>query len=76
MKFIKPFLAAAVAGIMSINACASKPDAAAQDQTPTEMKAIVVYFTHSGNTELAAREVASATGAKMIRLMPDNPHFS
>lgn len=74
MKFIKPFLAAAVAGVMSINACASKPAAAAQEQTTTDMKALVVYFTHSGNTELAAREVASATGAKMIRLMPEKPY--
>lgn len=74
MKLIKSFLAAAVAGVMSMGACASKPATVAQEQTPTDMKALVVYFTHSGNTELAAREVASATGAKMIRLMPEKPY--
>lgn len=50
----------------------------AQTQTKTkdDMNAVIVYFTHSGNTELAAKQVAEATGAKMIRLMPEQPYSS
>ncbi|MGM9853773.1 MAG: flavodoxin [Muribaculaceae bacterium] len=33
-----------------------------------------MYFTHSGNTELAAKEVAAVTGAIMIRLKPEKPY--
>lgn len=64
---------------LSLNACASKPaadGAARQPQNESEMKSVIVYFTHSGNTELAAKEVAAATGAKMIRLMPEQPYSS
>ena len=32
------------------------------------MKAAIFYFTMSGNTELAAKEVAEATGAPLVRL--------
>lgn len=38
------------------------------------MKAVIVYFTHSGNTELAAKDLAGVTGARMIRLMPEQPY--
>lgn len=50
----------------------------AQTQTKTndDMNAVIVYFTHSGNTELAAKEVAEATGAKIIRLLPEQPYSS
>ena len=40
------------------------------------MKSVIVYFTHSGNTELAAKQVAEVTGAKMIRLLPEQPYSS
>lgn len=50
----------------------------AQTQTKSndDMNAVIVYFTHSGNTELAAKQVAEATGAKMIRLFPEQPYSS
>lgn len=38
------------------------------------MKAAIVYFTHSGNTELAAKDLAAVTGAPMVRLMPEQPY--
>lgn len=38
------------------------------------MPSPVVFFTHSGNTGLAAREVARATGARMVRLFPEKPY--
>lgn len=63
-------------GAVVLTACASKPSAATQPKTQENMKSVIIYFTHSGNTELAAKEVAQVTGAKMIRLMPEQPYSS
>ena len=38
------------------------------------MKAAIFYFTMSGNTELAAKEVAEATGAPLVRLHAEPPY--
>ena len=38
------------------------------------MKAALFYFTMSGNTELAAKEVAEATGAPLVRLHAEPPY--
>lgn len=38
------------------------------------MKSIIVYFTHSGNTELAAKKLAEVTGAEAVRLLPTEPY--
>lgn len=40
------------------------------------MESVIVYFTHSGNTELAAKQIAEVTGAKIIRLLPEQPYSS
>lgn len=48
----------------------------AQTKNDSNMKAVIVYFTHSGNTELAAKQVAEVTGARMIRLLPQQPYSS
>lgn len=40
------------------------------------MKSVIIYFTHSGNTELATKGLAAVTGSKMIRLMPQQPYSS
>lgn len=48
----------------------------AQTKNDNGMKSVIVYFTHSGNTELAAKQVAEVTGAKMIRLLPEQPYSS
>lgn len=64
---------------LSLTACASKTTTdsdAGQPQNENEMKSVIIYFTHSGNTELAAKEVADVTGARMIRLMPEQPYSS
>ena len=76
MKFTKSILAIVSAGAMALVACASKPASTPQTPTNEEMKSVIVYFTHSGNTELAAKEVAAVTGAKMIRLQPEQPYSS
>lgn len=69
----------ALAFALSLNACASKTNidnAAGQSQNQNEMKSVIIYFTHSGNTELAAKDLAAVIGAKMIRLMPQQPYSS
>ncbi|MBV4205782.1 flavodoxin [Bacteroides salyersiae] len=48
----------------------------AQTKNDNNMKTVVVYFTHSGNTELAAKQVAEVTRARMIRLLPEQPYSS
>jgi|GEM_PF-2642536 len=40
------------------------------------MKAAIFYFTMSGNTELAAKEVAEATGAPLVRLHAEPPPYT
>lgn len=78
MKILHTILTT-LAFALSLNACASKTttdSAAGQPQNEKEMKAVIIYFTHSGNTELAAKDLAAATGAKMIRLMPQQPYSS
>ncbi len=36
------------------------------------MKSIIVYFTHSGNTELAAKKLAEVTGSPIVRILRQN----
>lgn len=48
----------------------------AQTKNDSNMKTVVVYFTHSGNTELAAKQVAEVTRARMIRLLPEQSYSS
>ena len=58
MKSLKCLFTAA-ACLLTLNACASKPaNSNVQPQTNENMKAVIVYFTHSGNTELAAKDLA------------------
>lgn len=76
MKSVKAIISTLVLGAVVLTACASKPSAATQPKNQENMKSVIIYFTHSGNTELAAKEVAQVTGAKMIRLMPEQPYSS
>lgn len=76
MKFLKS-ICTAIACMLALTACASKPAGnSTQTQTNNNMKSIIVYFTHSGNTELAAKDLAAVTGAKLFRLMPQQPYTS
>lgn len=78
MKILHTILTT-LAFALSLNACASKSttdSAAGQPQNEKEMKAVIIYFTHSGNTELAAKDLAAATGTKIIRLIPERPYSS
>lgn len=78
MKIIKTIMTA-LAFALSLNACASETttdSAAGRPQNENNMKSVIIYFTHSGNTELAAKDLAAVTGAKMVRLMPQQPYSS
>ncbi len=55
---------------LSLNLSAAGPTT----KNDKNMKAIIVYFTHSGNTELAAQKLADVTGAPAVRLLPDRPY--
>lgn len=78
MNTIKTIITA-LASALSLSACASNTgtdNAAEQGQNENDMESVIIYFTHSGNTELAAKSLADATGAKMIRLLPEQPYSS
>ena len=61
---------------MTVALAISGSMAQAQTKIDNNMKSVIVYFTYSGNTELAAKQVAEVTGAKMIRLLPEQPYSS
>lgn len=71
MRILKYIFAMAAVITMS---CSSVLQA--QTKTDDNMKSVIIYFTHSGNTELAAKQVAEVTGARMIRLLPEQPYLS
>lgn len=70
--------------IMIIAVMAMSCSCSAQTKTKNDMdnketaerKSVIVYFTHSGNTELAAKQLAELTGAEMFRLLPEQPYTS
>ena len=77
LKFIKIIMAILAVNTVVLTACASKTaNNNAQPQIDKDMKSVIIYFTHSGNTELAAKDLAAVTGAKIIRLMPEQPYSS
>lgn len=61
---------------MTVALAISGSMAQAQTKIDNNMKSVIVYFTYSGNTELAAKQVAEVTGANMIRLLPEQPYSS
>lgn len=46
----------------------------ADEPTETGSKALVVYFSHSGNTESVAKEIQSQTGADIFEIVPATPY--
>ena len=76
MKRIKLLIAVLAAALMSCTATPARQDSAEKTSEKENMKSVIVYFTHSGNTELAAKEIAAVTGTRMIRLMPEQPYTS
>ncbi|GCB33849.1 flavodoxin [Bacteroides faecalis] len=71
MHILKNILA--IATVIAIS-CSNMVQA--QTKTSDNIKSVIVYFTHSGNTELAAKQIAEVTEAKMIRLLPEQSYSS
>ena len=67
--YIKSVLAI-IAMAFCLNLQAAEPSA----KTVKDMKSVIVYFTHSGNTELAAQKLAEVTGAPLVRILPVEPY--
>lgn len=76
MKRIKLLIAVLATAFVACTANAGSKDSADKTSNTENMKSVIIYFTHSGNTELAAKEIATVTGARMIRLMPEQPYTS
>ena len=74
MKILKAILATACVALLSCGATAEKQNNHDNPQNTEDMKSVIVYFTHSGNTELAAKDIAAVTGARLVRLMPQQPY--
>ena len=56
--------------LFCLNISATEPTA----KSEKDMKSIIVYFTHSGNTELAAKKLAEITGSPIVRILPAQPY--
>lgn len=46
----------------------------ATDSAPGEGRALIAYFSWSGNTEAVAREIQDQTGAEMFEIVPAEPY--
>lgn len=74
MRVIKAIMAVVVLCLMSCYASATKQSDTAQSKDNENMKAVIIYFTHTGNTELAAKDLAKVTGAPLVRIYPEQPY--
>lgn len=70
MKTIIKSVMAIAALLFCFNLSATEPTT----KTEKDMKSIIVYFTHSGNTELAAMKLAEVTGSPIVRILPAEPY--
>ena len=62
-----------LAYLMAFAALATVPETAGA-QPSSGSKALVVYFTHSGNTRTVARQIARAAGADLLEIVPETPY--
>lgn len=53
---------------------AARPGSEAQPEAGSGAKALVVYFSWSGNTESVANEIAAQTGADLFEIEPQEPY--
>lgn len=71
MKSLLKTIVAVIVAMTSLSACATKTT---EQKKSNNMKSLIIYFTHSGNTELAAKDLAKVTGADLVRLYPEKPY--
>ncbi|MDO4384175.1 MAG: flavodoxin [Eubacteriales bacterium] len=80
MKRIKQFLAVFLGTcmILTLAACGNSSDSASDTESNTvaskDTKAIVVYFSASGNTERVAKDIAGLLEADTFQLIPKDPY--
>ena len=73
VRSFKLFLAVALA-LITFNACGG--DKTESVMKTEEGKVLVVYFSETGTTERIAKEIASATGGKLYRIVPEERYTS
>lgn len=66
----------AVLLIISLFGCAGEPTAEEPpvSEEPSGTKAIVIYFSATGNTKAVAEEIAAQTGADIYEIVPQTPY--
>lgn len=60
--------------LMAFAALAGADDAFGAGPAATAKKSLVVYFSHSGNTRVVAEQIARATGADLLEIIPEKPY--
>lgn len=71
MRNVLKTIVMAVTMLCTFCACAQSTSTSSKQE---DMKSIIVYFTHSGNTELAAKKLAEVTGSDIVRILPAEPY--
>jgi hypothetical protein len=67
---IKTILKSVMAIAMIIGSVSCTAANSTSTKPEKDMKSIIVYFTYTANTELAANKLAEVTGSKVVRLLP------
>ena len=71
---IKTILKSVLAIAMMIGSVSCTAANSNSSKPENEMKSIIVYFTYTANTELAANKLAEVTGSKVVRILPAEPY--
>jgi hypothetical protein len=61
-------------GSVSCTAANSNANTEKDTNAEKEMKSIIVYFTYTANTAVAANKLAEVTGSKVVRILPADPY--
>lgn len=69
-----PSPAPAQSGSAAPSGGSSLPESGAQPEAGSGAKALVVYFSWSGNTEAVANEIAAQTGADLFEIEPEEAY--
>lgn len=73
MKILLKSIIVALSALVVFGACAQKT-ATEKKGDNMQKKSIVVYFTHSNNTGLAAQQLAKFIGSELVRILPAEPY--
>lgn len=60
--------------LLSLTALFAAGESVDAQSASSGKKALVVYFSHSGNTRIAAERLAEATGADLFEIVPATPY--